>query len=248
MRRRLSFGLCSLAIMLMLHPPAQAGWNLADILVPGMLGASVATLEENAGRPVEVHALPDGRQARLYDVRHCNMVAYLRDGRVEAFELALEIELEGPCTMQLGPFLGVALPAADRMTLGDFTGAVGLPTDVGRRTFGMSCVNVRDCAGAEEPAADFFWRGPQGLEVRLTIVATFGEEGVQRANIPALAAANAWERAMRGEGRDYIVNARFNCDDRHQRDGIRLFGAAPVSVVQVGRGLGDGQAYADRCR
>lgn len=250
MQLRLPIGLCSLAIALMLHPPARAGWDLADILIPGMLGATVAALEENAGQPVEVHDLPDGGQVRLYDIRNCNMLAHLRDGRVQSFELPVDLVQAGDCTMQLGPFLGVALPEARRMTLGDFTRAVGLPAEIGRRSFGMSCLNPRDCPGAEEPAAEFFWRGPQGLEVRLTISATFGEEGIHRANIPALTAANAWERAMRaqGEGQDYIVRARFNCDDRHQREGIRLFGAAPVSTIQIGRGLGDGQAYADRCR
>lgn len=248
MRRRLSLGLWSLAAALMLHPPARAGWDLADILVPGMLGATVATLEENAGQPVEVHALPDGQQARLYDVRNCNMVAYLRDGLVQSFELPLDLVQAGHCTMQLGPFLGVAMPAADRLTLGDFTRAVGLPAGIGRRSFGMSCLNIRDCEGAEEPTAELFWRGPQGLEVRLSITATFGEEGIRRPNIAALTAANAWERMMQGEGRDYIVSARFNCDDRHQQEGIRLFGAVPISEIRIGRGLGDGQSYADRCR
>jgi hypothetical protein len=250
MWRRLTLGIRSLTVLLMLHGAARAGWDLADILVPNMLGAGVATLEENAGRPVETHDLPDGRQVRLYDVRHCNMLAYLRDGRVEAFELALEFGLEGPCTMQLGPFLGVALPVADAMTLGDVTRALGLPAEVDRRTFGMSCLNVRDCPGAEEPTAEFFWQGPQGLQLRLSLIATFGEGGIQEANVPAMAAADAWERAMRrqGEGRDYVVNARFNCDDRYQREGIRLFAAAPVNLIQVGRGLGNGQAYSDRCR
>lgn len=248
MLRRVSFGCLLLAAALACPGPVRAERSLSAILVPAMLGATVAELEARAGQVVEVSEGPDGRQHRLYDVRHCNLHVSVREGRIESFELGLKADLEGPCTMELGPFLGVALPTADRMTLGDFIRAVGPPAEVGRRTFGMSCIDAADCAAHEERAAELFWRGLQGLEVRLAIIVTADGGGIVRDNPAAVAAAQAWGAAMRQEGRDYIANTRFNCDDRHQRDGIRLFDAVPVSAVQIGRGLGTGQSYAGRCR
>lgn len=247
MLRRLCFGVLPLAAVLASQTPARAERSLSAILVPAMLGATVAELEEKAGPVVEVNEGPDGRQHRLYDIRHCNFHVSVRDGRIEAFELGLMADLEGPCTMELGPFLGVTLPTADRMTLGDFIRAVGPPAEIGRRSFGMSCIDARDCAAFEERAAEFFWRGPQGLDVRLAIIVTTDGGGIVRDNPAAVVATGAWGAAMRGEGRDYIANTRFNCDDRHQRDGVRLFDAVPVSAVRIGRGLGEGQSYADRC-
>lgn len=249
MWHRVLFVACSLAVALCCQAPARAERSLPAILVPAMLGSTVAELERHTGAVVEVHQKPDGQQIRTYDVRHCNFYASVRDGRIESFELGLAPDLEGRCTTELGPFLGVTLPSADRMTLGDFIRAVGLPAEVGQQTFGMSCITVRDCGDHEQPTAEFFWRGPQGIDVQLSIVAVVqGEGGVDPGNPAAVVAASAWEVVMRRiEGRGYVANARFNCDNRYQREGVRLFDAALISAVRIGQGLGDGQSYANRC-
>jgi len=236
--RGLTLTLCATAALLAAHGPAEAAPRLADILVPAMLDVPVATLEAKAGRAREVTALPDGRQSRYYAVEGCGVTAYARGGTVEAYKLSLSPQ----CDMDVSPFLGARLPAAGLLTLETFADTLGpLPTPM-RETFRALCIS--DCGNAADPVVEFLWRAPQGprpIEIKLGFVLASGA---------AAEAGDEWQQVMeQAESAEYVSLGRFNCDDRHQAEGLRAFNNIQPNEVTIGRGVRDElPLYAALCR
>jgi hypothetical protein len=238
MMRGLPLSLCAAAALMALHAPAQAAPRLSEILVPAMLDVPVATLEAKVGRSEEVFSLPDGRQAHYYAVQGCGLTAYVRNNTVEAYKLSLSAD----CTMDLSPFVGARLPSVSIMTLENLAEAVGpLPAPT-RQNFRSLCIS--GCGNAADPTVEYLWRAPSGprpIEVKLTYVLASGAAGE---------AGDNWQRAVeRAESKEYVEQARFNCDDRHQAAGFRLFNNVDPNEITIGRGVRDElPLYAALCR
>lgn len=213
----------SLAATLLASPPctaAQTPAALARALSPDMLGANLDYFEYGIGPPRNTWG-----KYRLYVIAGCEVTVTVADGVVEA----LTADTAPPCALNLNDFLhnlAKPLPAASRITFGDFQAA----TDKHGR-FYADCLH--DCGNAYETSVFYFWSGSHADGFR-EVMLEF------KKNTPAvIKAAGRWRDAMIvGYGADWVSDGHFNCERRIQ-DGLarEAFQAVKPSAISVGRNL-----------
>jgi hypothetical protein len=238
MMRGLTPFLCAAAVLLAhAHAHAPAARRLSEILVPAMLDVPVAALEAKAGRALETCPLPDGRQARHYAVQGCGVTAYARG--------APSKPIASPSAPMRHGCLALprrAAATAGLMTLESLADALGPLPAPARENVRALCIS--DCGNAADPVVEFLWQAPGGqrsIELKL---------GFALASGAAAEAGEQWQQLMEAAERaEYVSLGRFNCDDRHQAEGFRLFSNVRPNEITIGRGVrNELPLYAALCR
>jgi len=211
--------LCLLAIIAAVAPANAAG-KITRVFKYDMLNVQVAYLERIIG-PAKYVLSPDGEGVvpRQYVVEGCEVTAYADKGAVQAYGLRLTPK----CNFNLGEFLGNGYPSTKGLTIGRF----------GSGTFGSdmrvqaACAYL--CGNAADPEIDFTWQGPHAanfLMVVLTVVLV---------DDAAVDAAQRWTTLMRQkEGDDYVLNTKFNCEDKYDAAAVTDFAKVQVTDITVG--------------
>jgi hypothetical protein len=199
-------------------PPPQVKSPIARIFAPDMLSAQVPYLEKTFGL-VAYHV--DGL-TRTYKVGSC-MVDVTTDKQGNIASLGLET-VSRECSFDLAPFVGAqhAMPV-DRLAFGQLYG----PMADGK--FYADCIYL--CGNAADPVVTFFYEGPHSLQF-LQVAAS-----VTLVDDASINAAGAWQAAMKPEGQDYVVQTRFNCDNKYEAAARTAFSNVRISAISVGYSL-----------
>jgi hypothetical protein len=198
--------------------PVCAADKLSTIFQFEMLNAQVAYLEAITGPAMHVYA-GGGVQIRDYRVAGCRVTVYANGPAVVGYSL----DLTPRCNFDLGAFLGNGYSSTSGLTIGKFAAGLFGP----QLLVQSSCIYL--CGNAADPTVDFTFEGPHAVgfvNVVLTVIL---------ADETSIAATERWEAFMRKrEGEDYVVNTRFNCDQKYSAEALRDFSKVSVSRVTVG--------------
>jgi len=216
------------------NSPAQAAGKLARLFKYDMLNVQVAYLEKITGPAKYVlSADSEGVVPRQYVVEGCEVTAYADKGAVQGYSLRLTPK----CSFNLGDFLGNRYPTTKDLTIGKFgNGAFGSDMRV-QAECAYLCGNVAD------PQIDFTWQGPHAANF-LTVVLT-----VVLVDDAAIDAAQRWTTLMRQkEGDDYVLNTKFNCEDKYDAAAVKDFAKVKVTDITIGFHAPRAAAYKEGCQ
>lgn len=178
-----------------------------------MLGKSQAHFETIAGAPQESYG-----DDRVFDVQGCLITATIKSGKVSA----LSMEPSETCQPDLASFIGEYAPKPGQKI-------IPAAFDSGL-TYTADCLT--DCGNAADPWVYASWTAPRaagGMEVMLGFVQAGGD---------ALDAADKWATQMeKAEGKDYLLNNKFNCDARYNSVAEAAFRNVAATSVKVGFNL-----------
>lgn len=204
--------------------PVSYAATLSDVFTGDMLGANQRYFESIAGIPRE-----SWMNDHSFKVENCEVVATIVEEKV----VALRLEVNADCKADLSSFIqsyapeNNALPFglfAKPLTFGQFTTAAG-PV-----SYSADCLSM--CGNAYDPSVYAHWHGPraaQFLEVLLE-VKLVGDDALQ--------AAQTWQDHMeKAAGEDYVIDTKFNCDNRFSEVAERAFDTVAVTAVTVGYSL-----------
>ena len=94
------------------------------------------------------------------------------------------------------------------------------------------------CGNAADPRVTYEWDGPHStgwMHIDLDSVI---------ANDASIDAAHRWANLMtQREGQMYVINTKFNCDEKYDKDGLQLFWNIEVYEITIGSNLNQ----FDRC-
>lgn len=204
-------------------PLAQAA-KLADVFTGDMLGANQRYFESIAGIPRE-----SWMDNHTFKVEDCEVIATMQNEKVTA----LRLELTSKCKADLSSFIHDYAPESSALpfglltkplTFGQFIAAAG-PV-----SYSADCLYL--CGNAYDPSVYAHWHGPhaaQFLEVMLEVVLV-GDEAIQ--------ASQTWSNHMMKAVDDtYVINTKFNCDNRFSEIAEQAFENVAVTAVTVGHSL-----------
>ncbi|WP_175162302.1 hypothetical protein [Achromobacter aegrifaciens] len=194
----------------------MAGGNIAqaatvqEVFNGNMLGKSQAHFETIAGAPQESYG-----DDRVFDVQGCLVTATIKSGKVSA----LSLEPSETCKPDLASFIGEYAPKP-----GQKITPAAFGSDL---TYTADCLT--DCGNAADPWVYASWTAPSvagGMEIML---------GFVQAGDQALDAAEKWATQMeKAEGKDYLLNNKFNCDARYNSVADAAFKNVIATSVKVG--------------
>jgi hypothetical protein len=98
-----------------------------------------------------------------------------------------------------------------------------------RNLFRAACIT--SCGNAADPTVEFHWDGPlaSGL-LKIDLISIISDSA-------SIEAADRWENLMtKSEGKDYVINAKFNCDEKYQKIGLELFRDVQVYEIVIRSG------------
>jgi hypothetical protein len=207
---------------LLLGSPQAAGQpaRLAQIFVPEMLEAKVASFEEVAGRPAKVVPGPDkATERRIYKIEGCEVEAVFGQGTLQS----MHMRLSDRCSFELAAFFATArgLPTVSKVTFGDVERALRIGAIVG--------VCLFPCGKAHRPAVFEHIEGSKEDKfVDAILEAALTDDAAKRA-------ASAWTRlARKASPKDYLKGARFNCDGRYDDAGHAIFDKIRITAIRIG--------------
>lgn len=191
---------------------AQAA-TVSEVFNGKMLGKSQAHFETIAGAPQESYG-----DDRVFDVQGCLITATIQSGQVSA----LSMEPSETCQPDLASFIGEYAPKpGQKLTPAAFDSNLAYTADC-----------LTDCGNAADPWVYASWTAPRaagGMEVML---------GFVQAGDEALDAADKWATQMeKAEGKDYLLNNKFNCDARYNDVAATAFKNVIATSVKVGFNL-----------
>jgi len=191
---------------------AQAA-TVQEVFNGKMLGKSQAHFEAIAGVPQESYG-----DDRVFDVQSCLITATIKSGKVSA----LSMEPTGSCQPDLASFIGEYAPKpGQKLTPAAFDSNPAYTADC-----------LTDCGNAADPWVYASWTAPRaagGMEVMLGFVQAGGD---------LLDAADKWATQMeKAEGKDYLLNNKFNCDARYNDVAATAFKNVIATSVKVGFNL-----------
>jgi hypothetical protein len=221
-----------LAVVVTLVSQAHADSKLSSIFQSEMLNAQIAYLETITGPAMHVIPTLGGVQIRDYRVNGCKVTAYAKDAAV----LAYSLDLNPKCNINLGAFLGNGYSSTEGLTIAKFIKGV-FGTDMRVQA---SCLDL--CGNAADPTVDFTFEGPHAVNF-VSIVFT-----IVLAATRSLVAAERWEKTMRNnEGEKYILNTRFNRDNKYDSTAIQNFAKVPIDQITVGSYQAIADLYKPSC-
>ncbi|MFV9473177.1 hypothetical protein ACM5Q9_01965 [Advenella sp. RU8] len=187
--------------------------TVAEVFNGEMLGTNQRYFESIAGIPRESYD-----NVHEFRVQGCEIQATVSDERIAQ----LRLEITPTCKADLTSFIGNYAPAPDQtLTLGAF--------DIGT-TYYADCLDM--CGNAFDPSLYALWRGPRAvrdLEVLLEARITSDK---------AMDAADIWQQHMeKVMGREWVLETRFNCDNRFNDVAEKVLRDVPVTGVTLGYGL-----------
>lgn len=88
------------------------------------------------------------------------------------------------------------------------------------------------CGNAADPSVYAHWEGPHAVDFREVLLE------VVLVSDAAIDAADQWQSQMRkAEGDDYVMETRFNCDQKYAAIAQKAFEQVPVTAVTIGSEL-----------
>jgi hypothetical protein len=219
-------------------PASPIGASLQDIFNMDMLNIQLTFLESRVGVARRVYNSA-GEQERTYTIDGCDVTAYVRKNEVVAYGLILGgsqgwrsskencnvlIPGSGGKGFSDGKLVEKRGLRTNNLTIGKFIDVMGIGIGGAGSLFRASCIT--SCGNAADPTAVFHWDGPHALgllKIDLISIIAYGA---------SIDAADRWENIMaKAEGKNYVLNARFNCDAKYQNIGLQLF--RDVEVYQI---------------
>jgi len=215
--------------------------SLQDIFNADMLNVRMPFLESRVGVARRVFNVA-GEQGRTYVIDGCDVTAYIRKKEVVAYSLVLGgsepwRSAKGNCNIDISTFTDETLRTND-LTIGKFinvmgTGLAGMGlTGFGadpRNLFRAACIT--SCGNAADPTVEFHWDGPlaSGL-LKIDLISTISDS-------TSIDAAERWKNLItKAEGETYVINAKYNCDERYQKIGLQLFRDVQVHEIIIRSG------------
>ena len=188
--------------------------KLTRVFDPEMLGANIEYLEQIVGVARNSYG-----NVRIYKVDSCEVNVQINNGKIEN----LKLYPSSICTFDLNLFLSNygQLPRPEELTFGDFTDLVGS----GRMY--ASCLSM--CGNASEPVVSLSWQGGRLDGVLEVLIET------QLVTDKVISAADEWQAAMeRHNGKQWVDERRFNCEEPQNDLAIKAMAIAPVWAITVG--------------
>ncbi|MEW7857409.1 hypothetical protein AB2M95_15985 [Pseudomonas chlororaphis] len=191
--------------------------SVAEVFNGDMLGTNQRYFESVAGIPRESNG-----DEHIFKVQGCDITATVEGGKVGK----LRIELTPKCQADLTQFVGTYAPTpGNPLTIGAFIASSG-----GGLSYSASCLSM--CGNAADPSVYAHWKGPHAVDFREVLLE------VVLVSDAALNAANQWESQMRkAESEDYVMETRFNCDQKYDAIAQKAFEKVQVSAVTIGTEL-----------
>lgn len=214
--------LFSLLVASVSMPAMAAKPTLKDLVVPDMLGVTLAYFQQEAGPPKY-----DYGDRQIYKIGKCELSVNTKGGKVNSFE----VDLSPACSFDLYAFLpnytGPKHPVSN-LTMGQFDAITR-----GQGRWHPSC--LRGCGNAADPVVNLRWTGSRAddfLEVEATISTAVTE---------VLTASNKWEELMIADrGERWVEQGKFNCGnaiDKYVPAARKLFKDMKVNSLTVGHDL-----------
>lgn len=188
--------------------------TLDRVLEPALIGAEVPWFEAVVGPAFRVE---DTR--RTYRIPGCEFAVTAEGGKISGFEIPVTPE----CAFDLARFMPNAdgLPALGDLTFETFDAAVA-----GQVRYQADCLKL--CGNAYDPSVYAAWEGARADNM---MTVTLGKRLIDDVSIDA---ADAWEKAMAGEGDDYVVDTRFNCDGKYDEAARAALKAVKPDRIFIG--------------
>jgi hypothetical protein len=212
------------------RPATASGALLKDIFGGDMWNIQVPFLESKVGVARRVLNVRGG-QIRTYTVDGCEVTAYVRKNAVAGYGLILgrdqHFDKDDNCN--------ITIPGPDHlstkgMTIGTFISTNGIGIAEPQSLFTAPCISM--CGNAADPTVVFHYEGPHASNfMKIDLMSTTGDQA-------AFNAAEQWAKLMtNAEGKNYVTEARFNCDGKYQKLGLQLF--QNVEPYRIVIGFGD---------
>lgn len=193
--------------------------KLSQIFNPEMIGANIAYFERATGPAKNTYS-----DINTYKIGGCNVDATIYNGTIQS----LRLEVSSKCTVDLNQFFSHSygkFSPAYQLTFGNFdmnTGNIG--------QYYASCLT--ECGNAADPVIFEKWlgsRADQFIEVQLEVVL---------AKDAALTAAGLWHDVMeKVEGKNWVMNAKFNCTSKYNAVARKAFRNVKISGITIGRDI-----------
>jgi predicted aspartyl protease len=219
-------------------PALPKGASLQDLFNMDMLNVQLPFLESRVGVARRVYNIA-GEQERTYTIDGCDVTAYVRKNEVVAYGLILGgtqgwRSSKEDCNVLIPGSAGTGFAdgklverqglRTNNLTIGKFIDVMGM--GIGQRGSLFRAACITSCGNAADPTVEFHWDGPHALgflNIDLISIIAYGA---------SIDAADRWESIMtKAEGKDYVLNARFNCDAKYENIGLQLF--RNVEVYQI---------------
>lgn len=191
--------------------------DVQEVFSGDMLGTNQRYFESVAGVPRESYG-----DDHLFRVKGCDITATIGGGKVDA----LRMELSDKCQVDLSSFIGSYAPApGGTLTAGTFSAAAGAGL-----SYSANCLSM--CGNAYDPSVYAIWQGPRAADFTEVILE------VVLADDKAIDAANLWEKHMvAAEGEEYVMDTRFNCDNRFDEVALLAFKDIQITALTIGHHL-----------
>jgi len=195
--------------------------KLDEVFNGKMLGTTPRYFESVAGIPVK--KVDDTYH---FDIEGCEVRASIKDEAVYALRLELT---PSRCQADLSSF---GFNRSTRgLTFGYFTSGKYPEAQYALDpSFYADCLML--CGNAYDPSVYAFWEGPHTknfIQVVLEVVQASG---------PALDAVDQWRESMLQQmGENYVVDLRFNCEDRFSYVAAQAFENVEVEAITIGHNL-----------
>ncbi|NLY35276.1 MAG: hypothetical protein GX040_11255 [Alcaligenaceae bacterium] len=188
--------------------------TVKEVFNGDMLGTTQRYFESIAGIPRK-----SSGNEHSFRVQGCNITATIDNNDVSA----LRIELNDKCQADLSTFIdSYAPPANTPLTVGAF--------EFDNFTFMADCLGM--CGNAYDPSVYALWEGPHAINF-MEVLLEF-----KLVSDAAIDAATAWKNHMeQAAGENYVMDARFNCDDRFNTQGYNAFKKVTPTAITIGHGL-----------
>ncbi|WP_438851199.1 hypothetical protein [Brevundimonas nasdae] len=201
-------------LAVMLAPAAQASApaqartasKIDRVFTSAMLGADASVLERVTGR-----AAQNAASVRYYEVEGCSVQALVTGGKVEA----LAMETSPRCTFNVDAVVG-----GDAIGTANIIHFAEIFDNFQDGVLTADCLMM--CGNAVEPSIQYTFNvGRRAMTIETVMVSQPD-------------AAEQWQKAMvDAKGRDWVINASFNCDHSFDRVGKGLFRPAQATRIVV---------------
>lgn len=203
---------------------AIARTKLSQVLTYDMLNAQVPYLEHLIGPAMHVITLAGGISLRDYQVDGCRVDAKISSQSGSPAVQALSLILSPRCNIDLSAFR--LAPLSTRGL------TISRIPDWNSLGFESDCISL--CGNAADPTVDFIQQSSHatnwiGVIYTITIISDPSLDAIEKLR----------DLIQKREGEDYIIDTKFNCDQKYNRQALESFANVPVSKITIGIFPGD---------
>jgi hypothetical protein len=211
--------LAAIIVAVMPLSNAVARTKLSQVFTYDMLNAQVPYLEHLIGPAMHVIALANGTSLRDYQVDGCRVNAKISSQSGSPAVQALSLNLSPRCNIELSAF-HLAPLSTRGLTISKIP-------DWSSLGFESDCISL--CGNAADPTVDFIQQSSHatnwiGVVYTITIVSDPSLDAIEKLR----------EFIQKREGEDYVINTKFNCDHRYDRQALESFANVSVNKITIG--------------